>query len=308
MDILNDVIDIKNRVQLKRLTSYPVCNPSIQVKDGKLLCVYRGSNYYLRENGYGSIDKDGNEALPDHQTYLVHLDENLGEIDYKIASDTKIRRHSLTRFGLMDNRVFSWQGKTLMLGAAYIPSSSDPIGYECTQVLSELQIDGSLRVRRIYKSLQPQEKNWVPVCGDGDVRIMYQPSPPVVFNIRENPECAPETLLSGALPLRGGSSVEYFEGHYYAITHTTAYLDDSKDPSRTHFGRRRYLHYLVKYDKDLNIETVSDPFQLEGEEVEFCTGLQFVGDDVYISFGIWDERAVVWKVATRELLALVSRS
>ena len=90
--------------------------------------------------------------------------------------------------------------------------------------------------------------------------------------------------------LRGGSQVIPFGDYHIAVTHEVDLFDSE-------VGRKDgiYLHRFVVWDKDWNIHAYSKEFTFMGADVEFCIGMQTLGDDFIFTFGYQDNAAYILK-------------
>jgi len=69
--------------------------------------------------------------------------------------------------------------------------------------------------------------------------------------------------------------------------------------------RFRYSHIAIIFDDDLSILDVSREFSFEGQDVEFCSGLAFHDQKIILSYGIWDNHAVILRVGALEFFKLI---
>ena len=113
--------------------------------------------------------------------------------------------------------------------------------------------------------------------------------------------------------LRGGSQVVRInENMQIAFVHETNLL---RDP----FGRKdgNYAHRIVIWDNDWNITNISSEFHFLGtyydhvtgqdHNIEFCTGLDLVGDEFLISFGLSDNVSYILKTPANVIFDFISR-
>ena len=85
---------------------------------------------------------------------------------------------------------------------------------------------------------------------------------------------------------------------YWAITHTV----DLNHPVK------QYQNYLVEYDEDMNVRTVSRPFKLTEQPIEFVTDMKMLGGDIQIGVTANDDTPEVHRYDFNQFLARVSRT
>ena len=128
------------------------------------------------------------------------------------------------------------------------------------------------------------EKNWMPLVEDDALRFVYTMDPMVV--LRYDPEARAVTPSAADLPsylgfLRGGSQLIAYEGGYLAVVHQ---VHEGK-PAPT------YLHRFVRFDRELRMTRMSEPFYFQELGVEFCAGLAAWNGKFVLSFGLKDSSA-----------------
>ena len=111
---------------------------------------------------------------------------------------------------------------------------------------------------------------------------------------------APKALTSQS----GGSAVVPFGKNFIGIVHQKYggyVLDDG-----VHAPLMTYTHKVVIYGPNFDILGVSHKFIFEGARVEFCGGIAILNDSVILSYGVWDNQAVITRVDIKEFLRLLS--
>ena len=63
-----------------------------------------------------------------------------------------------------------------------------------------------------------------------------------------------------------------------------------------------YRHRVVVASRDFTALRVSQDFSFEGEDVEFCAGLAIKNGNIYFSYGVFDEAAVILRMPSDRAL------
>jgi tetratricopeptide (TPR) repeat protein len=146
------------------------------------------------------------------------------------------------------------------------------------------------------------EKNWMPVaaCGEADaLRFIYGCFPIVVLRYDDGlGATSPEVRQPGpsvARKFSGGTQAIAVDGGHLALIHEAADFED---------GGRVYTHRWVWFDAEWRLARLSSPFLLHERGIEFAAGLAQRGDELVVSYGVWDREA--W-LATLPLSGILSR-
>jgi hypothetical protein len=91
--------------------------------------------------------------------------------------------------------------------------------------------------------------------------------------------------------LRGGSHVIPYKGKHICIIHECDLWKNKLDQKDS-----KYTHRFVIWNKNWDIEHISDPFSFMNGEIEFCCGMVENGDNFLISFGFQDNAAYILKM------------
>ena len=86
-----------------------------------------------------------------------------------------------------------------------------------------------------------------------------------------------------------GSEDEIYRGNTPLVETNTGYLTITHRLVFDERGRKRYINYLVEYNKDLSVRRVSRPFKLTQSNIEFVTTLLMRGDKIIIGVTEMDE-------------------
>lgn len=294
----------RSRVALPQLTGHSVCNPSVVSRQGKLVAVYKGVNFKLREQGYQGWYGGFPVPFSDSQNYLAILSEDLEIERLGFVEDRHIRAQPYALNGIQDLRLFPWEGRLRGLGVA-ITHRHEPESGGFRKIkralLCELQ-SGTLHPLLLLPGWQDYEKNWMPWVREGELNLVYAVSPYNILKLEQNTitqQISPQGMqeLEGQ---SGGSCVIPFGDKFLSVIHRKYHgaLTDAEGGK----ALLRYTHSLVIYSADFNVLAVSPEFTFEGERVEFCCGIAITGESVIFSYGIWDEEAILLKLPLRDVL------
>lgn len=292
------------RTTLPRLSAHNVCNPSVIVDGGKLLVVYKGINYNLRESGYEGTYGGMPVSFSDSQNYRAILSFDLEVLWHGFVEDRHLRGHKMAQNGIQDLRLFQWRGKRYCAGAAitYLPVPESKMYRKFTSMLISELLDGTMAARWFLPSRRAYEKNWMPWVKDGELYMVYAPDPYEVLHVGNGlatvafgPQAIPE--LAGQ---SGGSCVIPLGERFLSVVHRkyAGELHGEEGTDRL----LRYTHAIVIHGVNFEVLAVSPEFTFEGERVEFCCGAAIDGDNLFLSYGVWDEEAVVARASLRATL------
>ena len=283
-------------------------NPSIFVDNDKLILNLRHVNYTLYHcegeqlfnNRYGPLaylNPEDDIKLRTTNWYCT-LDNNLNiKSNFKIDT-SKLDIEPVWEFiGLEDGRLVRWDEKLYLCGVRRDVKTNG----EGRMELSELEIHKNtvkeVKRHRIEPPNNPDsycEKNWMPVIDMPFHFIKWSnPTELVKVNIEDNTS---ETIIlkNGIEPyqnLRGGSQVIPYKGKRICIIHEVDLWKNKLQQKDA-----KYTHRFIVWDKDWNVEYVSDPFNFMGGEIEFCCGLAEWQGDLLITFGFQDNAAYIVKM------------
>lgn len=105
--------------------------------------------------------------------------------------------------------------------------------------------------------------------------------------------------------LRGGTQVvRWDEDTYMAIVHECYFRPQDANGYKDSI----YRHRFILWDTEFNIKLLTQPFDFMCGKVEFCTGLEIVGGDVYILFGFQDSSCYAIKTIRQNIHDLIWRA
>jgi hypothetical protein len=281
-------------------------NPSIYIDNGKILVNIRHVNYTfyhsekkLFQHQFGPLTyvHPENDMRLRTWNWYCELDSNFNITRYNNIDTSDFPEKELWDFvGLEDARLFRWGGKLYTSG---VRRDLDTVGTGrmelCEIVVTEDNVKEVSRVR-IDPPKDPNsycEKNWMPIT-DKPFHYIKWSNPTELVKVDPNTGKSETVKLSNKIDLprdlRGGSQVIPFGDYHIAVTHEVDLFDSE-------VGRKDglYLHRFVVWDKDWNIHAYSKEFTFMGADVEFCIGMQTLGDDFIFTFGYQDNAAYILK-------------
>ena len=116
-----------------------------------------------------------------------------------------------------------------------------------------------------------------------------------------------ETIFQGDMKLklprdlRGSSQVIYANGYYMAITHETDFWYNEYNCKNA-----KYYHRFLVWDKDWKLATITKPFKFMDGRIEFCTGMEILGNDLLITFGFQDNAAYILKAPIKTIVDFIN--
>jgi hypothetical protein len=172
----------------------------------------------------------------------------------------------------------------------------------CQQAVCSLEGARAHHLRILSPAHDRHEKNWMPIEGSsvgGQPVWMYSCYPTV--HIWRDP---PGTLRGWhiqapyiARSFRGGSQVIQTDGGDLCIIHES--VDFAGIPHRV------YQHRFLTFGYDDRIDAISRPFCFERRGVEFAAGMAIRGDDLLISYGVHDAKAMLLTMPLADALAML---
>lgn len=287
-----------------RLIEIPVAagwsrfNPSIAADpDGDgLHVVVRSSNYSLsRQLGYSTNDDSG---VIRTSNVLVALTSQLDILDVQPIDDAAFRLDPppFPVSGFEDCRLF-WHR-----GAWWVSATVRDRDAKGICQIAMLRLDAA-ELHLLSDGASRHEKNWMPAAGaeDGLLRFVYTCYPTVITRFDDaSGAVVPELIQPAPLVARrfsGGSQAIPLDGGRLCLVHEAVNFDD---------GGRVYTHRWVWFDPEWRLSRLSPPFLLQERGIEFAGGLAQRGDDLVISYGVWDRDAWLATVPIAEVLPLLA--
>ena len=266
-------------------------NPSILYHDGKFVITVRESTYTLFNNSFDSLVTlwKGNKVY--HSvTYITECTNPFDkELKWKKLS-TKVRKNNkLDKYrGAEDIRLINWNNELY-----YSAARKDWEDVDTIRIEEGIIMNNSTFNEKQLPSIDNDAKNYIPFEGIPNTYI-YQLYPYIV-------------LKDGTFINKGNNKLFNHRGSTQAIKYKDGYITITHSVEKTPKGKR-YSHYFVIFDKDLNPVSVSQPFSFDRQMIEFACGLCIVGNDMYITYGLMDSRAFVLKLDVSILDELTYKS
>lgn len=271
-----------------------VFNPSVAVRNGKLISSFRVSN----------LERDDRTAkiylLPGQDRMRNEL--VIGELndDLTLAREILVEGSTTNPArlgGLEDTRlVVSPSGR--LEGIACIPGDyritpRGRVGFDSkfkTRMI-RLEFDADFQIEKLTFFWSPFkrriEKNWAPFYHEDRLLVVYQWNPLIILELLPTGETrfVKWFQMSEQLKeLRGSSQgVATTNGHLFVV-HRKYIVS----------GKVRFAHQLIELGHDLQPLRLSEPFGFVSDKVvEYCAGVAFYQDRCLLSFGQSDALAFI---------------
>ena len=284
------------RLELPKVTNHHPCNPSVIISGNRMMASYRGCNYSLRRHAgffYGSRAT----AVPDSQNYIAQISDEFTCKSVDFIEDRHVRAREDCLDGLEDLRLFEWRSEIYAVGAGANWRSRIE---KTSPVQQSTMIFGKL-CGRIFNPITPfltnqhTEKNWMPWVIADRLYFIYAPQPLIILEYLPDEKRVKvvETKSRKALPHASGSSCMVpFDGNFVGVLHVKLPMENKVE----------YRHRLFLASGKFEILAVSEEFSFEGEIVEFCAGIAVRNGDFYLSYGVFDEKAIVLKISAERTM------
>lgn len=286
-------------VTLPRLSQYNPLNPSLIVQGDTVRAIYRGCNYNLRKTGYQKYIGSVPAVLTDTQNYTAELTTSLEVKGVDFLEDRHVRARSEALDGIQDLKLFEWKHRRFAVGSgcnsrAYLLEKASTRTFR--MMLFEIK-GRHLQWIATLPSAGVQEKNWMPWVKDGELYFLHRPNPFRLLRYDSKAksvhECRSGIYACLEPECSGGSCIVPVPGGYLGLIHKKHGTHD----------KARYTHQLIRLSGDMRITQASEPFTFENEQVEYGSGLAVNGDDIYLGYGVYDERATILRTGHRQLVS-----
>jgi FkbM family methyltransferase len=283
-------------------------NPSIYNDNGKLIMNLRHVNYTLYHcegeqlyiNRWGPLAylNPENDLHLRTTNYFCEVTDDLEVKSFTKIDTSKLDVPPIWEFvGLEDGRLVRWNDKLYICGVRRDTTSHG----EGRMEMSELEVKDSKvreikrsRIKHPYDQSSYCEKNWM-VVNDMPNHFMKWTNPTELVEANpETLECFQRVVKPGTgqhQDMRGSSQIILYKGKRICVIHEV-------DLFKNKLGQKdgKYTHRFVIWDKDWNIDHISEPFSFMDGEVEFCCGLTEHKDDLLITFGFQDNAAYILRM------------
>lgn len=276
-------------------------NPSIAADpegDG-LHLVVRSSNYTMTRQLRYTIRDDSGVIRTTNS--LLALSADLDILDVTPIDDAAFRVDPapFPVSGFEDCRLF-WHRGAWWVSATVRDRDVKGI---CQIALLRLEDAVAGEMHLLSDGVSRHEKNWMPApdAGKDVLRFVYGCFPTVITRYDDTAGAVvPELIQPGPLIARsfsGGSQAIPLDGGWLCLVHEAVNFDD---------GGRVYTHRWVWFDEAWRLARLSAPFLLRERGIEFAGGLARRGDDLVVSYGVWDRNAWLATVPIAEVLPLLA--
>jgi hypothetical protein len=294
-------------------------NPSIFVDHEKIYLNVRHCQVTLYhsekntfEHEYGPLVylNPENDITLTSRNFFMELDAELNMLSLAEVDMSNLNAKPLWEFvGLEDARIVKWDDKLFLCGVRRDTTTNGQGRIE----MSEIEVSyNPFKVTEIARDRMPApgddssycEKNWMPVNDMPYHFVKWSNPTEVVKYDRVTKKC--ETVFLGdyvpaTYDYRGGSNVIRFNDYYIAVSHTTRLFQSQA-------GRKNatYRHVLIVWDKNWNVVKYCEPFDFMGGEIEFCTGIADIGNDLVLTFGFQDNAAYMLRTPKNVIERLIN--
>jgi len=295
-------------------------NPSIYVDKDKLLLNLRHVNYtlfhaegeQLFNNRYGPLVylNPENDVKLRTTNWLCYLNEDLTIKRWNKINTSKLDIEPVWEFiGLEDGRVVRWDNKLYICGVRRDTKINGEGRMELSEINAKtfsLNDSNEIKRSRIEPPNDPNsycEKNWMPVI-DMPYHFIKWANPTELVKVDIN-KLTSETIIlkegvGNCQNLRGSSQVIPFEDKRICIIHECDLWKNKLEQKDA-----KYTHRFIVWDKDWNIEHISDSFSFMDGEIEFCCGIALWKEDLLISFGFQDNAAYILRVPKDDIKKII---
>lgn len=289
-----------------------LCNPSILIKNGKLIVNLRHVGYNLYHAEYHQKYKSWCGPLiylhPEDDLTL-RTENYIGTVDLDTLEIVRpLEKVNMTFnvtpvwtfIGLEDVRLVDWYKDVSMIGVRRDTKKDGEGRMEVTTIDNSLKELSRVRIEPPNHSYC--EKNWMPIIDQPNKFVKWtNPTEVVEYRKISDTEGISKSILTSEVSkelqdkitrdIRGGSQVIPWGDKYIAVTHEVdlwKHEDKTKDA--------HYYHRFVVWDKDFNMIDVSEDFKFMDARVEFAAGMAYHEGNFYITYGFQDNAAYLLKV------------
>ena len=272
--LADKIVDLSKHY--KQIDGFVSSTPSIVKHDGKYTINIRTVDY--------NIDKLGNFSYR-NGTYPITINHTLClEDNGSLLYRSQTTSDKFYKYGIEDEKLFSYDGSLFSVGT--------------------VKHDGKLAMRfgvygergAVIPSPHDRacEKNWAMFQHKGVLLIVYEWQPFTICNIEDGRLVTLTQTTSDPIfnNVRGSTNGMELDGRIHFICHCVA-----------HGAPRDYFHIRVSISMhDLSIESHSQIFTFENENIEFCLGLEKEEDLCLLTYSTWDRTAKLMYIKTDHII------
>ncbi len=281
---LATLIDLRvAEIKLEVEPPWPSFNPSIAADGDGYRAIVRTASYEVTEAGWYRAVSD--ELKVQTLNYLAHFDASLALAGAEPIVDASEgpQLHESHVEGYEDMRLVEVAGRWYAL-ATVRDRHPETLAQVILLTLEGARIEAATLLEGPTPGLP--EKNWMPYAEGDRLRIVYSCGPTVILDCDPQTGALEELSRHDAPPaaerLRGGSQGVEVEGGRLFVVHDVVFFDAD---------RRAYGHRFVLIDDEGRLTAASPRFSFAGERIELCAGMARQGDQLVISYGVWDRSA-----------------
>lgn len=294
-----------------------LCNPSVLVDKGKILVNIRHVQYSLYHSEFDSKFVSRWGPL----TYMHPEDDlTLRTVNYLAELTPDLQMKWLRRIdtseldippvwtfiGLEDGRLVKWDDKYYLIGVRRDTKDNGEGRMEYSELeITETGVKEVSRTRIEPPTPSYCEKNWMPILNQPHHFVKWS-NPTEVVKV-DLTTATSEIVFQGDMKLklprdlRGSSQIIYANGYYIAITHETDFWYNEYNCKNA-----KYYHRFLVWDKDWKLTTITKPFKFMDGWIEFCTGMEILGNDLLITFGFQDNAAYILKAPIKTIVDFIN--
>ena len=290
-----------------------LCNPSIFNDNGELIVNVRSVNYTLLHsenkiiygNRYGPLAyiNPENDVKLKTRNWRVWLDDDFNINRWNIINTSQFDITPVWEFyGLEDARIVKWNERLYWTGVRR-DVKTDGQGRMELSLIDEKCNEISRKRIEAPDPTSYCEKNWMPII-DLPYHYIKWTNPLEIVKVDTETNTS-EVVISKPLVgqlnnLRGGTQVIPFgKGHLCIIHECKLWYNAAENRNVL------YTHRWVLFDKDWNIEHISNSFSFMNGDVEFATGMCEYNGELLITFGFQDNCAFLLRIPLNKVNELI---
>ena len=265
-------------------------NPGIFRIGDQVVVNCRCVNYNQAGTSYTSLHSDGKIRT---RNFLIYCDR-----EWKATRQIEVQDHlEIPRYpkwieGYEDCRFCVLPTGELVFSSVTFHLTPE---YLAQIAVGRVGADGELTsIQRIRGPVPGRcEKNWLPFVYRDELCFIYLYDPFVVLKPLPTGSCDVVHVQPSPVDLsrfRGSAAPIEFDGGLLLIIHEVIFAANSE---------RTYVHRFVWLDlaQTPSIQKISHAWYLREPGIEFCSGMMRVGEDIYVSAGLKDREAWIFRVA-----------
>lgn len=294
--ILSEIIkndkSYKKTILLNNCSDFAKSNPTILFNNDTLFVNFRCINYfpyisktkkYIKNiNGWISSD------VVFSDNYIGYFENDVLQNNFKKCNITS---NSIVKYNGLEDAIFvKWNGFVYLCGTRC--DVDENIGRFCIYKLGEYYDIEEETIVRDNEFVSNIEKHWSPVEDKPFTFIKW-------CNPTEIVEIEPITgkIIKRTVKRKSNICNSLLRGNCQTVKYKDGYLSIVHSSIR-HYNKKAeqlpiYKHYFIQYDKNFKIIRISNPFNFEAVDIEFCCGLQLNNEKVYVSYSLYDSVPVL---------------